>query len=72
LEKVKKVTSDIVSVFVSVKIRRWTFLRQEGFQHFEQVFSINIILIIIIAAAAAILSQFLLRVFFPFPPVLVC
>ena len=43
LEKGKKTTSAIVTVVVSVKIRSWTSLKQKEIQHFEAVWSMNIL-----------------------------
>jgi hypothetical protein len=50
LERVRKATSDIATMVVSVKIRRWTALKQEGIQHFEPDFSIIIIIAAVISA----------------------
>ena len=60
LDEVKKATSDIVAVVVSVKIRGWIFLKQEGFQHFEQVFSISTLLLLLLVLLLLLLLLLLL------------
>jgi hypothetical protein len=66
-ENLRKTTSDIVPVVASVRIRRWTALKQVGIQQLVPDCSI-IIIIIIIIAAADISEPFLLRIVLPFPP----
>jgi len=66
--KVEKATSDIVRVVVSVKIRRWTALKQDIIQPFEPDCAFIIIITLIFIIIALISAQFLLWTVFPFPP----
>ena len=47
LEKVEKATCDMVTVIVSVKIRRWTALKEDTIQPFKPDSSFIIVIIII-------------------------
>jgi ABC-type lipoprotein release transport system permease subunit len=61
LENVRKATSGIVTVVVSVKIRSWTALNQEGIQHFRPECSIINFIVIIIIIIVILLSLLLFR-----------
>jgi hypothetical protein len=60
-EKVKKATSDIVIVVVSVRIRSWISLKQDGIQHFESVSSISILLLLLLLLLLTLLLVLLFR-----------
>jgi hypothetical protein len=73
LEKMKKATSDIVTVVFSAKIRSWTFLKEEDIQHFEPVCSVGILLLLLLLLLIFFyFGSIFVKDIFLVSPVLVC